>query len=49
MNTTNCTECGASGFYLIEARGPVKNMCLDCGGAWMRDHGHQNDPAYAVD
>lgn len=49
MNTTtNCTECGTE-LFLVEARGPVKHLCLDHGDAWMRANGSQNDLAYSVD
>lgn len=53
MTTATLTKCQATDctaeFFLIEARGDVKNLCLDHGDAHMRANGHQNDPAYSVD
>jgi hypothetical protein len=54
MNTTPAlTKCQApkcsAEFLLVEARGAVKNLCLDHGDAHMRANGHQNDPLYSVD
>lgn len=50
MTTTNCTEANCTAeFFLIEERGPVKNLCLTHGDAHMRANGHQNDLGYVVD
>jgi hypothetical protein len=54
MNTTPAlTKCQApkcsAEFFLVEARGAVKNLCLDHGDAHMRANGHQNDPLHSVD
>jgi len=52
MNTTTikcqASKCSAE-FFLVEARGDVKNLCLIHGDAHMRANGHQNDPNYSVD
>lgn len=54
MTTTReITKCLVRGcnaeFFLVEARGDVKHLCLDHGDAYMRANGHQNDPHYSVD
>lgn len=50
MTTTTCTQadCGTE-FFLIEARGEVKHLCLTHGDEHMRASGRQNDLAYVVD
>jgi hypothetical protein len=53
MNTTKLTKCQASKcnaeFFPVEARGAIKNLCLDHGDAHMRANGHQNNPLHSVD
>lgn len=48
--TTTCvvSGCGAE-FFLIEARGERKHLCLTHGADYMRSSGHQNDPEWSVD
>lgn len=53
MNTTQTTKCQARNctaeFFLVEARGAAKHLCLEHGDEHMRANGHQNDPHYSVD
>jgi hypothetical protein len=53
MNTAETTKCLATDctaeFFLVEARGATKHLCLEHGAAYMRANGHQNDPTYSVD